>query len=197
MIRARDPSLCRSLRHEQPSCRRNSRRRHPDCGLLGIELRRASGRPIRPRATAIRAATPGVGAFHANFVPASGVLPYPTDLYFSGSTDGTLNWPCDAFPAERSNDQCARRLLDGRELDGAVLGAHQRRDDLAATRDHARGGRRQRDEGDDRLPARARLRHRLHGAGRADDWTPAAATLEIVPLKPLTPRPAQPTSDTS
>ena len=37
--------------------------------------------------------TPGVGPFHANFVPASGVLPYPTDLYFSGSTDGTLNGP--------------------------------------------------------------------------------------------------------
>ncbi len=36
---------------------------------------------------------PGVGVFHANFVPLSGVLPFPTDLYFNGSTDGTLNLP--------------------------------------------------------------------------------------------------------
>ena len=35
----------------------------------------------------------GVGEFRASFIPASGVLPYPTDLYFSGSTDGTLNLP--------------------------------------------------------------------------------------------------------
>jgi Platelet-activating factor acetylhydrolase, isoform II len=39
----------------------------------------------------------GVGAFHANFVPLSGVLPYPTDLYFNGSTDGTLNLPSTPF----------------------------------------------------------------------------------------------------
>jgi len=39
----------------------------------------------------------GVGAFHPNFVPLSGVLPYPTDLYFNGSTDGTLNMPVTPF----------------------------------------------------------------------------------------------------
>ncbi len=39
----------------------------------------------------------GVGAFHANFVPLSGVLPFPTDLYFNGSTDGTLNIPATPF----------------------------------------------------------------------------------------------------
>ena len=38
-----------------------------------------------------------VGVFHANFVPLSGVLPYPTDLYFNGSTDGTLNMPTTPF----------------------------------------------------------------------------------------------------
>lgn len=32
----------------------------------------------------------GVGSFKALFIAASGVLPYPTDLYFNGSTDGTL-----------------------------------------------------------------------------------------------------------
>ena len=41
--------------------------------------------------------TAGVGPFHPNFVPASGVLPYPTDLYFSGSTDGTINGPLTPF----------------------------------------------------------------------------------------------------
>ena len=39
----------------------------------------------------------GVGVFHASFIPASGVLPYPTDLYFNGSTDGTLNLPVTPF----------------------------------------------------------------------------------------------------
>ena len=39
----------------------------------------------------------GVGVFYANFRPASGVLPYPTDLYFNGSTDGTLNLPTTPF----------------------------------------------------------------------------------------------------
>jgi hypothetical protein len=39
----------------------------------------------------------GVGVFHPNFVPTSGVLPYPTDLYFSGSTDGTVNGPVTPF----------------------------------------------------------------------------------------------------
>ncbi len=39
----------------------------------------------------------GVGDFHPSFAPLSGVLPFPTDLYFSGSTDGTLNSPVTPF----------------------------------------------------------------------------------------------------
>jgi hypothetical protein len=35
----------------------------------------------------------GVGEFVPLFRPTSGVLPFPIDLYFSGSTDGTLNLP--------------------------------------------------------------------------------------------------------
>jgi hypothetical protein len=35
----------------------------------------------------------GVGAFTPLFRPSTGVLPFPIDLYFSGSTDGTLNLP--------------------------------------------------------------------------------------------------------
>jgi dienelactone hydrolase len=36
---------------------------------------------------------PAGGAFVPLFRPTSGVLPFPIDLYFSGSTDGTLNLP--------------------------------------------------------------------------------------------------------
>lgn len=51
----------------------------------------------------------GVGSFHALFVAASGVFPYPTDLYFNGSTDGTLNIPSGAlFPGRLTMNQ-----LDG------------------------------------------------------------------------------------
>ncbi len=39
----------------------------------------------------------GVGVFKASFIPLSGVLPFPTDLYFNGSTDGTLNIPATPF----------------------------------------------------------------------------------------------------
>ena len=42
-----------------------------------------NGNPATPPA--------GVGSFKALFVAVSGVLPYPTDLYFNGSVDGTLN----------------------------------------------------------------------------------------------------------
>jgi len=42
-------------------------------------------------------ATVGGTAPRALFAPLSGLLPYPTDLYFSGSTDGTLNLPANPF----------------------------------------------------------------------------------------------------
>ena len=38
----------------------------------------------------------GVGVFRPNFVPLSNILPFPTDLYFNDSTDGTLNIPAAA-----------------------------------------------------------------------------------------------------
>ncbi|MEX2148753.1 MAG: hypothetical protein WD793_00925 [Steroidobacteraceae bacterium] len=38
-------------------------------------------------------APPAGGSFVPLFRPTSGVLPFPIDLYFSGSTDGTLNLP--------------------------------------------------------------------------------------------------------
>ena len=45
-------------------------------------------------------ATPAPGpatGFRAQFQPLNGIFPYPNDLYFSGSTDGTLNLPANAF----------------------------------------------------------------------------------------------------
>lgn len=52
----------------------------------------------------------GVGSFKALFVAANGILPYPTDLYFLGSNDGTLNIPAAAgfFPQRAVMNQ-----LDG------------------------------------------------------------------------------------
>lgn len=51
----------------------------------------------------------GVGSFKALFVAAGGVFPYPTDLYFNGSTDGTLNIPSTTiFPGRLTMNQ-----LDG------------------------------------------------------------------------------------
>jgi hypothetical protein len=41
--------------------------------------------------------TVGGTAPRALFAPLSGLLPYPTDLYFSGTTDGTLNIPANPF----------------------------------------------------------------------------------------------------
>ena len=50
---------------------------------------------------------PATALFH----PASGQLPYPTDLYFAGSTDGTLNiQPRERADAEPGGHQRARRL---------------------------------------------------------------------------------------
>jgi hypothetical protein len=37
--------------------------------------------------------TPPAPAFKPIYAPLGGILPYPTDLYFNGSTDGTLNIP--------------------------------------------------------------------------------------------------------
>lgn len=52
---------------------------------------------------------PPVLGFKATFQPLAGILPYPTDLYFSGSTDGTLNLPVTPFlPAANAINQ-----LDG------------------------------------------------------------------------------------
>jgi Platelet-activating factor acetylhydrolase, isoform II len=51
----------------------------------------------------------GVGAFKALFVAGGGIFPYPTDLYFNGSDDGTLNIPSSTvYPGRLTMNQ-----LDG------------------------------------------------------------------------------------
>ena len=72
--------------------------------LAGLLLGGCSGSssdgigPTNPESGNGNPTTPGgVGVFKANFVPLAGVLPFPTDLYFNGSTDGTLNIPSTPF----------------------------------------------------------------------------------------------------
>lgn len=47
-----------------------------------------NGAPVTP---------PAAVGFKAQFQPLNGIFPYPNDLYFSGSTDGTLNLPANPF----------------------------------------------------------------------------------------------------
>jgi hypothetical protein len=96
MIRARDPYIAgasdMSIRFASALL------------LAGLLLGGCSGSssdgigPTNPQSGNGNPTTPGgVGVFKANFVPLSGVLPFPTDLYFNGSTDGTLNIPATPF----------------------------------------------------------------------------------------------------
>ena len=50
--------------------------------------------------------------FYAVFDPAAGQVPFPTNLLFSGSTDGTLNIPVDD-PTNLADPRVAMNELDG------------------------------------------------------------------------------------
>jgi dienelactone hydrolase len=50
--------------------------------------------------------------FTANFSPASGVIPFPNNLLYSGTLDGTLNIPV-ANPGDLSDPKVAMNALDG------------------------------------------------------------------------------------
>ncbi|MBV8806742.1 MAG: hypothetical protein JO042_16910, partial [Sinobacteraceae bacterium] len=64
----------------------------------------ANGNPTTVARLAVRPATVAL------FQPLQGILPYPTDLHFAGSTDGTLNiQPENALPT----NQLAVNTLDG------------------------------------------------------------------------------------
>ncbi len=56
--------------------------------------------------------TLNTSGFHARFDPANGVIPFPNNLLFSGSSDGTLNIPV-ANAADYSDPQVALNTLDG------------------------------------------------------------------------------------
>lgn len=128
----------------------------------------------------------GVGIFHASFVPLSGVLPYPTDFYFSGSTDGTLNSPVTPFLPNAA----AINALDGYSTNASATARFSAPIDattispatvimLEVTVDNATkatvGVRRPLVFGTDFT---ARVATTVDSGGK---------TLEIVPLKPLTP----------
>lgn len=53
-----------------------------------------------------------LATFKARFVPLGGIMPFPNDLYFNGSTDGTLNIPV-ADPANTGDPLEAINHLDG------------------------------------------------------------------------------------
>ena len=60
----------------------------------------------------------GVGSFVPLFRPTSGVLPFPIDLYFSGTTDGTLNLPSSL--AALTPHFAALNALDGYSTTGDI-----------------------------------------------------------------------------
>jgi hypothetical protein len=73
-----------------------------------------SNQPVGPTDTTAGNGAPaappaGVGSFKALFVAGGGILPYPNDLYFNGSTDGTLNIPATTIFPQREG----MNALDG------------------------------------------------------------------------------------
>ncbi|MEZ5498216.1 MAG: hypothetical protein R3E77_02170 [Steroidobacteraceae bacterium] len=80
-----------------------------------------SGGDIGPTNTLSGNNNPGGGttpntAFRALFQPLSGLLPYPNDIYFSGSTDGTLNIPANPF----APNAAALNVLDGYSTNAVI-----------------------------------------------------------------------------
>lgn len=130
----------------------------------------------------------GAVAFAPYFRPGPGILPFPTDLYFSGTTDGTLNLP--AAIAATTPHFAALNALDGYSTvapasarftaainPASISGTTVRM--IEVTVDNATkatiGVRRVLVYGTDYT---ARVQPTIDSAG---------ATLEIVPLRPLTP----------
>jgi hypothetical protein len=159
-------------------------------GVLLAGCGGSSSDSIRPTDPTSGNGNPGTGStagvFHANFVPTAGVLPYPTDLYFAGSTDGTLNSPTTPFLPNAA----AINALDGYSTNASANARFSAPIDPATVSgatvfmievdvDNATkatvGFRRLLAYGTDFT---ARVSPTLDSGG---------ATLEIVPLKPLTP----------
>lgn len=73
-------------------------------------------RPTDPTSGNNAPPTPPPTAFRAQFQPAQGILPYPTDLYMNGSTDGTVNAPSLSV----APNGAAVNALDGFGLNGEI-----------------------------------------------------------------------------
>ncbi len=94
------------------------RLREAMCVLAALSLSACSGHGTgsptatvnaNPRPAALVRVAKPVAATLALFQPQRAILPYPTDLYFAGSTDGTLNIQPDGTPS----NQGAVNTLDG------------------------------------------------------------------------------------
>jgi hypothetical protein len=127
--------------------------------------------------------------FRPQFQPLNGVFPYPNDLYFSGSTDGTLNLPANPFQPTAatisqldgySTTSYMSVRFAGGAIDATTLAANMRI--VRLTLDNAT-----------KAPAAAPTAADVLLPGT--DFLPsvsqepgsAGATLIIQPLKPLTP----------
>jgi hypothetical protein len=161
-------------------------------GLLLAGCSGSSSDSIRPTDPTSGNGNPGtstgVGVFHANFVPLSGVLPFPTDLYFNGSTDGTLNIPATPFfsPAVLA----ALNALDGFSTNAPATARFSAPID-AVTISPATVIMLEVDV-DNATKATVGFRRALvygtdYMARVATTADSGGATLEVVPLKPLTP----------
>jgi hypothetical protein len=73
-------------------------------------------RPTDPTSGNNAPATPSPTAFRAQFQPAQGILPYPTDLYLNGSGDGTVNAPSLSV----APNGAAVNALDGFGVNGEI-----------------------------------------------------------------------------
>ncbi len=60
-----------------------------------------------------------VGPYSSTFDPANGLVPFPDDLLFQGTTDGTLNIPV-ANAADLSDPKVAMNALDGFSTDAPI-----------------------------------------------------------------------------
>ena len=83
--------------HEEANCSRHApcgRHRRRPAARVPPATRRTSARPTRPIGNGNPAAAPPrrqPAVTAALFQPAQGIFPFPNDLYFSGTTDGTIN----------------------------------------------------------------------------------------------------------
>src|SRR5882672_2969531 len=133
--------------------------------------------------------TPPATGFRPQFQPLNGVFPYPNDLYFSGSTDGTLNLPANPFQPTAatisqldgfSTTSYMSVRFAGGAIDGTTLAANMRV--VRLTLDNAT-----------KAPAAPPTMSDILIPGT--DFMPsvsqepgsAGGTLIIQPLKPLTP----------